>query len=243
MEIQRCSGNWLLNVGFRVPAVNILHIEDNPRLAELVGAALRRAGYRVDHVANAAEAFAAAKAIQYDLWVLDLGLPDEDGISLLRKLRKSGHHEACLILTARDDLHDRVTGFQAGADDYLTKPFNLEELIARVGALLRRPREFYGQVLEVGNLKYSVSEHQFRVGEELLAIVGSERQALECLVRAKGHRVSRRRLDEYVYGLNQAVTPNALEVLVHRLRKRLKATDASITIKAERGFGYSLVET
>lgn len=224
-------------------AVNILHIEDNPRLAELVGVALQRAGYRVDGVSRAAEAFAAARAIQYDLWVLDLGLPDEDGISLLRKLRKRGHHEPCLILTARDALHDRVRGLQAGADDYLTKPFNVEEFVARVGALLRRPRELRVEVMEIGNLKYSVGDHQFSIGEQVLSLVGSERQALECLVRAKGHRVSRRRLDEYVYGLNQAVTPNALEVLIHRLRKRLKATDASITIKAERGFGYSLVES
>ena len=223
--------------------MRLLLVEDNPRLAELIREGVSRAGHGVDVVRSRAEARLAWRSFDYALLLLDLGLPDGDGLGLLRELRQGGVTRPCLILTARDALHDRVLGLDSGADDYLTKPFAMEELVARIHALLRRPAALVGEAIVRGRLRLDLRLRRVECEGQAVEMPAGEIAALECLFRAPGGRCSRKHLEDCVYGMDAAVTPNALEVLLHRLRKRLDEAGAGVSIRGLRGYGYVLEVT
>ena len=220
--------------------MRILLVEDNERLSELIAGGLNRAGMTVDHLASAGDAARALATIRYDAAVLDLGLPDGDGIDVLRTVRRDGVHTPVLILTARDGLKDRVGGLNAGADDYLPKPFELEELIARLHALMRRPGGALGVTLEVGNVSFDSVAREMRIGERVVRMPRRELDLLEQLMRRAGRVVSKPWLEDALYGIDDEVSSNTLEVAVHRLRRRLQTEGASVQIHTLRGVGYMM---
>lgn len=222
--------------------MRLLIVEDEARLLELVVRSLSRAGFVCDAVSTADEAKAALSTSRYDAVILDLGLPDEDGMSVLRGMRSRKDMTPTLILTARDHLDDRVEGLNAGADDYLLKPFAMPELIARIKALLRRPSGALGVVLEAGNIRFDTVNRAVTVGEEALTLSPREMTLLENLIRRAGRVVPKDQLEEKVYGFDDEVSSNTLEVLLHRLRKKLDASRFSGQIHTVRGVGYMLQE-
>lgn len=216
--------------------MRLLLIEDNERLAGFVGTALAAAGFMVDHCTAANDGEAALATVRYAVLLLDLGLPDDDGMNLLRRIRKTTSELPILVLTARDGVDDRVNGLNAGADDYLLKPFAMEELIARINALLRRP----GHALTVGNLSFDTVSREVFVGGSVFALARRERSVLEQLMRRSGRVVPKDVLCDSVYGFEENFGINSIEVAVHRLRKRLLNVGATIKIHTLRGIGYLL---
>jgi DNA-binding response OmpR family regulator len=220
--------------------MRILLVEDNDRLSGLLTTALAPAGFEADVVTNAADAEAALAASRYPVVVLDLGLPDADGLDFLRELRRRGDATPVLILTARGGIQDRVKGLQTGADDYLGKPFALEELVARLQALLRRPGQLLGQALVVGNVTLDTEARQVAIGSQTLAFSVRETAVLEILMRRAGKVVSKKLVEDQLFGLSGDVGSNAVEVYVHRLRKQLSEAGASARIDTVRGVGYMI---
>lgn len=217
-------------------------VEDHERLAELVRKALAAAGIEVDHFLRIDAAWAALKETAYAGIIVDRGLPDGDGLELVRRLRAAGQATPCLMLTARDALHDRVEGLESGADDYLAKPFPMEELVARVRALLRRPAQLQSLAPAFGDLLVRPEDGHMDCGAESVTLPPAELQIMLCLVRAVGRTVRRTALEAAAWGLSDAVTPNALDVAMHRLRKKLLAIGSGLQIVNVRGHGYALRE-
>jgi DNA-binding response OmpR family regulator len=222
--------------------VRLLAIEDERELVELTAAALGRAGFAVDIAGSLAEAEEAIAVMAYDAIILDLGLGDGDGLSLLRALRGRGASVPVLILTARDALEDRVTGLDSGADDYVLKPFHMPELISRVRALLRRPNAALGVRLEVGNLVFETAHRQVTVGGRILPLSIRELTLLELLLRRAERVVTRETIEQSLYSFEADLGSNALEVLVHRLRRKLQDAEATLQIHTLRGVGYLLAD-
>ncbi|WP_341910486.1 response regulator [Ferrovibrio terrae] len=222
--------------------MRLLLIEDEERLRELVQQSLVRAGFTVDATGTAEDAQAALSTTQYDVIVLDLGLPDADGITVLQDLRQRRDATPVLVLTARDGVDDRVSGLNSGADDYLLKPFAMPELIARLKALLRRPAGILGTVLEAGNISFNTADRSLTVGGKPVMLTPRELALLENLLRRAGRVVPKTILEERIYGFDDEVTPNSLEVLLHRLRKKLAGCQFSGEIHTIRGVGYLLAE-
>lgn len=215
-------------------------VEDHGRLAEMIKAALARNGIETDVFPDAAAALYALARFEFALLVLDRGLPDGDGIKLLRRLRASGATIPCLMLTARDAIHDRVEGLESGADDYLTKPFSMEELVARVRSLMRRPSAMAPLAPDFAGLTVDPEQACMRCKGEWVSLSPSELQIILRMVSAGGNVVRHAQLEHAAWGLNDEVTPNALDVALHRLRKKLFAIDAGIKIVNVRGIGYQL---
>ncbi len=222
--------------------VRLLTVEDERDLAELTASALGRAGFAVDIAGSLAEAEEAIAVMAYDAIILDLGLDDGDGLSLLRSLRSRGSSVPILILTARDALEDRVTGLDSGADDYVLKPFHMPELISRVRALLRRPNAALGIRLEVGNLVFDTAHRQVTVGGRILPLSTRELALLEILLRRAERVVTRETIEQSLYNFESELGSNALEVLVHRLRRKLQDARATLQIHTLRGVGYLLAD-
>lgn len=220
--------------------MRLLLIEDNGRLATLTAAGLTAAGFSVDVAGGVEEAAAAFAAVSYDVAVLDLGLPDGDGMDLLNDLRRRGDATPVLILTARDGVGDRVNGLNRGADDYLVKPFATEELVARLRVLLRRPGHLLGLTLTQGNISFDTVNRQATVNGAPLELGRRELDALEILLRRAGRVVAKGAIETAVYNFNEEIGSNAVEVLIHRLRKRLQAAGASAAVHTLRGVGYLL---
>jgi len=220
----------------------ILLIEDHDRLARLMCKALRGAGIAVDVVERIDSAWDAVGRMPYQALVLDRGLPDGDGLGLLRRLRGAGLALPCLVLTARDALHDRVEGLDAGADDYLPKPFAVDELVARVRALLRRPVEYRTLDPAHGDLMLRPDAGLLCSGEESVSLAPAEMQIMLLLVRKHAEVVRRGALEAAAWGLSEAVTPNALDVVLHRIRRKLLAIGSRQRIVNVRGLGYALRE-
>ncbi|GAB4299111.1 MAG: response regulator transcription factor [Roseovarius sp.] len=223
--------------------MRLLLIEDNERLARNLAASLRDAGFSVDLAASADEAEAALATVGYDACILDLGLPDGDGMAVLARLRRRGDGVPVLICSARDAFEDRIAGLNAGSDDYVVKPFNTDELIARLRALLRRPGGALGVVLTAGNLAFDSVRREATVDGRPVALSRREMEVLEVLLRRVGRVVPKDALEQALYGFDEETTPNAIEVATHRLRKKLAAAGVSAQIHTMRGIGYVLRET
>lgn len=219
--------------------MRVLLVEDHPPLAEAVCDALRRAGFAVDHAATAAEARELAGLADHALVLLDLGLPDDDGLRLLPVLRQGGRVPV-IVLTARDQLADRLAGLDGGADDYVVKPVEMPELVARARAVLRRPGERSDRVLRLGSLAFDTGARSVTVGDVPVALGRRELSVLEQLLRSAGRVATRQVLEEAIYTLDDEVTPNALEAAVSRLRRALDAAGCPIPIVNVRGVGWML---
>jgi DNA-binding response OmpR family regulator len=222
--------------------MRVLLVEDHDRLAQTIVKGLDDFGFRVDAFLTAEDGIGASKSAEYDALILDLGLPDRDGLEVITELRQRNIELPILILTARDGVDDRVAGLDRGADDYLMKPFAMKELAARLRALLRRPGRVLGAMLESGNLCFNTVLRQVVVDGRVVAISRREIGALELLMRRSGQVVSKRALEDTLYGLSGDVNPNTVEVLISRLRKRLDEIGADCSIHTLRGIGYLLRE-
>lgn len=220
--------------------MRILLVEDNARLAGFVAKGLTGSGFSVDSCSTRDEAEAAVRTARYDAVILDLGLPDGDGMDLLGDLRARGNSVPVLVLTARDGLGDRVRALDGGADDYVLKPFEMEELVARIRALLRRPGAVLGTVLSAGNLAFDTACRQVSVSGVPMRMPRRELDALELLMRRMGRVVPKDAMEENIYGFDDRASANAVEVAVHRLRRRLSEADTGVRIDTLRGVGYLL---
>lgn len=222
--------------------MRLLVVEDNVQLARLLATGLRNAGYETDLLASVAEARTALLTTSYAALILDLGLPDGDGLSILRELRHRKDPIPVLVLTARGGLHDRVGGLRSGADDYLVKPFALEELVARLEAQLRRPGQQLGSSVRIANLEFDLRNRQAFIDERPQILSSRETAVLELLMRSKGRVVSKKQVEDHIFGLSGEVASNAVEVYVHRLRKQLFDKGAKVQIHTIRGVGYLIAE-
>ena len=220
--------------------MRLLVVEDESELAMLLRQALERAGFTVDNVAGQAAAEDHLAVADYAAIVLDLGLADGDGMTLLRLMRRQRAAVPVLILTARDAPEDRVMGLDSGADDYLVKPFHMPELVSRVRALLRRPNAALGVRLEAGNLALDTITRETAIADTALPLSARETSLLEMLLRRAGRVVAREAIEQGLYGFDTPTGPNAVEVAVHRLRRRLQEAGAGVRIHTLRGVGYML---
>lgn len=218
--------------------MRLLIIEDNQRLCQAVADSLRAQGFAVDTAASASEGLRVWRAADYDATVLDLMLPDDTGLNALKEMRHGGDVTPVLILTALGAVEDRVRGLDCGADDYLIKPFAMQELIARLRALLRRPGGALGRMLTLGSVTLDTSARIATVDETQLNLTRSELIVLETLLRNQGRVISKARLAECLYDFEQERTANSVETHVHRLRKKLAAAGADISLRTLRGLGY-----
>jgi DNA-binding response OmpR family regulator len=217
--------------------MRILLVEDDPALATSLNQGLRQMGFAVDLSQDGGEADAILSVRKFDALVLDLGLPGLSGMEVLRRLRKRGATLPVLILTARDAMADKVAGLNAGADDYLLKPFDFQELEARLNALLRRTQAERSGWLEAGRLRLDRSARQAFVDLEPLSLSAREVGVLELLMSRLGRVVSKEQFAEHL-SQDEEIGENAVEVYVHRLRKKLEAV--GIEIRTLRGLGYLL---
>ncbi len=216
--------------------MRLLLVEDDRMLGEGVQRGLRLAGHAVDWCQDGAAAAEALRGEPYDLVVLDLGLPGRDGLDLLRELRRRGARVPVLVITARDAVADRVAGLDAGADDYLVKPFDLDELAARVRAVMRRRTGRSSAVLRLGELEIDTAARAVRFKGKPVTLSAREYALLEALADRPGAFLSRAQLEERLYGWDEEVASNAVEVHIHALRRKL---DPAL-IRTVRGLGYSL---
>jgi two-component system, OmpR family, response regulator len=219
--------------------MRLLVVEDEPRISDGIKAALDAAGYACDIAADGEDAWFRGDTEAYDLVVLDLGLPKLDGLSVLKRWRAAGRNMPVLVLTARGTWPERVEGIDAGADDYLAKPFRTEELLARVRALIRRSVGQSNALMEAGNLSLDTRQMRILAGGEAVQASPLEYRLVAYLMHHKGRVVPPHELIEHLYGDDDARNANALEALIMRLRKKLGA-DA---IETRRGFGYMIADT
>ncbi len=216
--------------------MRILVVEDDAMIGEAVVAGLAADGYAVDWVRDGRAAGLSIATHSYSLVLLDLGLPARDGILVLKDIRARKLDVPVLIITARDTVADRIAGLDAGADDYLVKPFDLDELSARVRALLRRAAGRAEPLLERGALTLNPATHEVRLQGRAIDVSAREFALLLALAERAGSVVSRAQLEEKLYGWNEAVGSNAIEVHIHNLRRKLGES----TIRNVRGLGYTL---
>lgn len=214
--------------------MRLLLVEDDSMIGESVRKALRQDGFIVDWVQDGQAAEVAAGSEAYDLLLLDLGLPKKSGLDVLKALRQSGNRIPILILTARDAVADRVKGLDAGADDYLVKPFDVEELEARIRALCRRQSGRVESIIKLGDVTLNSASHEVHLKGEPVALSGREFALLAAFLDRPGTVLSLAQLEEKMYGWGDEVGSNAVEVYIHALRKKLGAD----FIKNVRGVGY-----
>jgi DNA-binding response OmpR family regulator len=222
--------------------MRVFVVEDDIRLGQVLREGLSKAGFAVDLCTSRRDAAEALANFPYDALILDLGLPDGDGLELCLEVRSRGNSVPVLMLTARDAVEDRIAGLNAGADDYLIKPFAMAELVARIKALLRRPGGALGVVLSAGNVAFDTIGRDLRVEGNTVALPRREVALLEQLMRRQGRVVPRAILEEKLYGIDDEPESNAIPVHIHRLRKRLDEAGANAEIHTVRGVGYVLMD-
>ena len=214
--------------------MRVLLVEDDPMIGTVVQQALRDASYAVDWVRDGRTALTTLDAVGYDLVLLDLGLPQMDGMAVLAAMRRAQLDIPVLVLTARDATEDRVAGLDSGADDYLVKPFVMSELLARMRAVTRRKGSMAGPNLTNGVVSLDPATHEARTGDIAVRLTAREFSLLQSLLLRPGAILSRSELENRIYGWNEEVESNAVEFLIHALRKKLGAD----TIKNVRGVGW-----
>ncbi len=219
--------------------MRLLIVEDEPTLARQLKTALEGAGYAVDHAADGEDGHYLGSTEAYDAVILDLGLPEIDGLTVLDRWRKEGRTTPVLLLTARDSWSDKVAGLDAGADDYLAKPFQTEELIARLRALIRRSTGNASSELTAGDVRLDTRSGRVTLAGDPVKLTAQEFKLLSYLMHNKGKMVSRTELIEHIYDQDFDRDSNTIEVFITRIRKKLGADIISTT----RGLGYSLEDT
>ena len=218
--------------------MRILLAEDNKTLSDWLEKALRLGGFAVDCMRDGVDTDHVLLTQNYDLVILDLGLPRMDGLDILRRLRRRGATVPVLVLTARGEIDSRVEGLNLGADDYLTKPFSLSELEARINAVIRRAQGSASPLQALGPLEYDSLARMFRVNGEVLVLRPKEHAVLEVLIARAGKAVAKSALHERIFELGETASVEAVEVYIHRLRKRLAGSGVGIVTL--RGLGYVL---
>jgi two-component system OmpR family response regulator len=221
--------------------MRLLLVEDNARLSGLVSHALVADGFAVDAAETLRAAEELLELVTYDLIIVDLGLPDGDGLTLIKAVRARSDSTPILIITARGGLDDRITGLDLGADDYLVKPFATEELAARCRALLRRPGGVLGTILTAGNLSLDCNAREACIDNMRIDLPPRELSLLELLLRRAGQVIPRANLENGLYSMGEEVSPNALEAAVSRLRRRLAAAGSDVALHTAHGIGYALM--
>lgn len=220
--------------------MRVLLVEDDIMLAESICEGLQRGGFAVDHLAAAEPAESALGLTHYDLAIIDIGLPKMNGLELIRRLRQREIRLPVLILTARDGLDDRIQGLDLGADDYMVKPFQLLELLARMRALIRRSCSTASSELHVGRVRLDLARRVATVDGELLDLTGREWEIMQQLMLASPNVIAKQVMVESLSGWDNEITANAIEIYVSRLRQKLQ--DSGVEIRTIRGIGYRLDE-
>ena len=222
--------------------MRLLIAEDELDLAEALTAFFEKNQYTVDAVHDGEAAYDYASTNEYDAVILDILMPKMDGIQVLKRLRDAGISTPIMMLTAKAEKDDRIAGFDAGADDYLPKPFSPDELLARVRAMLRRKGDYKPTVLLFGDLSMDCAAGTIQCGDRIERLSGREYQIMEMFMRSPRIIISAERIMERVWGWNSEAEVNVVWVHISNLRKKLKAVGSSVTIRASRGLGYALVE-
>ena len=222
--------------------MRVLIVEDEPGIAGFLRQGLTEAGYAVDLALDGREGLDFALAATYDVLVLDIMLPGMDGLAMLRELRQQGHRTPTLLLTARDTIDNRVEGLDAGADDYLVKPFAFPELLARVRALMRRPPLQAGTVLQVVDLEMDTARHEVRRGARLIPLSPREYGVLEYLLRHPNQVLTRTQIGEHVWNFDFYNESNVVDVYIGYLRRKIDQGSEIQLIHTVRGVGYRLSE-
>ncbi|MBA4537365.1 response regulator transcription factor [Bacillus aquiflavi] len=220
--------------------MNILLAEDDERLGKILHHLLQKELNNVDWVKNGSDAYDYATYSPYDVLVLDWMMPKISGIDVCNRLRKEGFQGGILILTAKDDLGDIVTGLDSGADDYVVKPFEFEELYARIRALSRRKEKRFEQVLQLNNLSLHLDSHLVMKDGEQIDLTKKEYQLLEVLMRNKEQVLTREQLIETIWGFDADISDNALDALIKLVRKKIDRHDEESFIQTVRGVGYKM---
>ena len=221
-------------------SMKILFAEDDRDLSAAVKALLERSGYLVDAVGDGAEAVDYAMAEAYDGMILDWMMPEKDGVQALREMRQKGIKTPCLLLTARDDVEDRVTGLDAGADDYLSKPFNGKELLARVRAMLRRRESFVPDLVSWEDLQLDKGSCELRCGTNDVRLTGKMYQLMELFIENPKHLFSAQQLMDKIWGWESEAEINVVWVNISQLRKKIAELNSETEIRVYRGTGYAL---
>ena len=216
--------------------MRILVVEDEHKIANSIRKGLEQENYAVDVTYNGNEGYDMATGEEYDIIILDLMLPGMDGMTICKNLRGDGNHTPVLILTAKGQLEDKVEGLNSGADDYLVKPFAFAELLARIKALLRRPKLTHGEKLNVGNLILNTNTYEVQKDKKEIALSRKEFGLLEYLMRNKGKVVSKDQIISHIWNYEADVLPNTVEVFIKYLRGKI----GKDSIKTVRGFGYKI---
>ena len=220
--------------------MRILVVEDQAKIASFIQQGLKEAGFTVDWYASGEEGYQQAMTENYDAMVLDVMLPGRDGLDVLKSLRKNGQPLPVILLTARDGVENRVEGLNLGADDYLTKPFYVEELVARLHALLRRGGETAANVLRVADLEVDVVNRQVLRGGEVIELSPREFSLLSYLMRSPGRTYARTQISEHVWNTHFDTGTNMVDVAVARLRKKIDGEAEVKLIETVRGVGYRI---
>ncbi len=216
--------------------MRVLLVEDDLQLARDIHQTLRSEGFTANHVTNAKSALLTIKTNECDMLILDLGLPDMDGLTLLKKIRQMKVNMPVLILTARDSIEDKIKGLDQGADDYISKPFDVNELIARLRVIERRLGTATSSTITIGEVSLDCASHQLSVAEQIMELSRREFMLLKVLLEQAGRIQSREQLESNLYEWGEEVASNAVEVHIHHLRKKLPEA----FIKTIRGVGYSV---
>ena len=220
--------------------MRILLVEDEPAAAQMLAKGLREHGYAVDFAADGEEGLEKIYVNRYDLVILDVVLPRKDGFAVCRELRSAGSSVPVFMLTARDGVEDRIAGLNLGADDYLTKPYEYREVLARVHALLRRGPTTYYDVIEIGDLRIELKSRTVARAGRPIELTAKEYAILECLARRQGQVLTREDLSEQAWDENYDVFSNVIEVYILRLRKKIDAGHGVKLLRTRRGEGYVL---
>lgn len=218
--------------------MKVLLVEDERKVADFVQDAMEEQGFAVDLQTNGDDAYAAARTQEYDVIVLDIMLPGRDGLSILRQLREQGHDVPVILLTARGELNERLEGLELGADDYVSKPFYVEELIARIHAVARRASGNSVSILQAGDLTVNLLTREVTLGEQQIELTRREFSVLEYLMRSRGRVLTRTQMLEHIWGYDFDPDSNVVDVYVRRVRRKIDPDGEREFIETVRGVGY-----